>query len=288
MDEGSDGYYVGWESESYLVPDSSDSINYRCWSDESDSDGALNCWYDTNKLEEHFNKKSNDALIECFANIKILSSEKQKAVKIVYERRMPKNLPEKLYNYLIKNDLTLMNIFVEQFSIKMRWKKGGIMLLRYKNIKLDLDPISRIISNVIKTRYHDANFFKNFNKHEIAEFSEQDQNNIMWSFYVKNQLATIEKILQENGHLLFQIIAVNNINMRDKINATVNKSANILISSLNINFAYNAFIHCKNYCGKKTLIEEGSTMSKIPTCILCTQKEKGEIKKIKSQSCCIQ
>ncbi len=310
--------YIGWENDSYS--DSSDSNDYKHWAVGFDFYGAENSCCDTNKLEEHYNKKSNDALFKCFINIKKFSFEKQKAIKTVYEKRAPKNLPGKLYDYLIENDLMVINNIIEKFSIKMHWKTGGILLLRYKNIHFNWIPITRIIVNIIKTRYHDANFFKNFDKHEIVEFSEQDQINIMWSFYIKNQTNEINKILQENGHLLFQIIAVNNITMKGKINATVNKSSNILISSLNINFAYNAFIHCKNQCGRKILVEQRSTMSKIPMCIECTQEfivincencctgkviikqgshkpnfprcikctQKEEIKKIKSQPCCIQ
>ncbi len=286
MDEDTDDY-IGCESESYIVPDSSNSNNYIYWSDESDSNGALNSWYDTNKLEEHFNKKSNDELMDCFIHIKIFSFEKQKAIKTVYEMRAPKNLPEKLYDYLTENDLMLINNIVEKFSIKMRWKKG-VMLLRYKNVKNDSYPISRIIANIVKTRYHNATFFKTFDKHEIAEFAEQDQNNIMWSFYIKNQMEKVKSILQEHGYLLFQIIAVNNITMKDKINATVNKEANILISSLDIKFAYNAFINCKNCRIRKILVNQGSILSKVPICILCTQIEKEELKQNKSRSCCIQ
>ncbi len=187
-----------------------------------------------------------------------------------YNSRIAKNLFVNLDKFLDEQNLTSIFKFLIKLwpYVDMRYNIFASFNME-NNYKKNREKYMDII-NIVEYHYFQKSFFEGFDNTLIKDFSKQDQDNIMMSLYIKQELPKNKKILENNGPLLFEILLNNNkITLGIKNLARVNKYFNYHISKFNVEFPCSKAVTCFKKCNNKIFMEKGTIISSQPICAQC-------------------
>ncbi len=187
-----------------------------------------------------------------------------------YEIRLSKNLFQLLDNFLEKHSLTQIFNFVQQLDINVDISSDKVVSFQNKNYRGYCENYLEM-TDIINYPYFQKSFFENFeNNLIIKKFSEQDQNNIMVSLYIKEQVPKNKEILSRIGPQLFEILLLNSeIALKLKKLACVNKYYNSFISEICVELPEDKIIRCGGGCKYKIFLKKETVLYSRPKCAMC-------------------